>query len=348
MTGFYETTLGQVLTFQRGFDITKKEQTPGEVSIISSSGPSSRHNKYKVKGPGVIIGRKGTLGTVHFSENNFWPHDTTLWIKDFKGNNPKFIYYFLKTLRLENFDTGSSNPTLNRNHIHKIKIFFPEEKMIQDKIAAILSAYDDLIENNKRRIALLEKMAEEIYREWFVRFRFPGYQTAEFEKGIPKSWEIVKLGNMVKIEKGLSYKGKYLDGNGAFLVNLKCFTTSGGYRLEGEKYYSGPFTEKHKVSEGDIIIANTDLTQDGGIIGNPEIIPEGFHNNDLIISHHLCAVRLGERLKQKNFIFHTLKTNAFKGHAKGFANGATVLGLRKEEIERYQFLLPPENWKSVV
>ena len=153
MKGFHETTLGSVVTFQRGFDITKNEQTPGHVQIISSSGPSSTHDKYKVIGPGVIIGRKGTLGTVHYSENNFWPHDTTLWVKDFNGNNPRFIYYFLQTLKLENFDTGSSNPTLNRNHIHKIKIIFPLRSR-QDKIAAILSAYDDLIENNKRRIAI--------------------------------------------------------------------------------------------------------------------------------------------------------------------------------------------------
>jgi type I restriction enzyme S subunit len=201
MKGFHETTLGSVVTFQRGFDITKNEQTPGHVQIISSSGPSSTHDKYKVIGPGVIIGRKGTLGTVHYSENNFWPHDTTLWVKDFNGNNPRFIYYFLQTLKLENFDTGSSNPTLNRNHIHKIKIIFPLRSR-QDKIAAILSAYDDLIENNKRRIAILEKMAEEIYREWFVRFRFPGYQEAKFEKGIPKGWGLKRVDSIGKVVTG--------------------------------------------------------------------------------------------------------------------------------------------------
>lgn len=95
MTGFNEVRLGEVLTFQRGFDITKSEQTEGEVPIISSSGISSYHNKWKVKGPGVIIGRKGTLGTVHFIHTNYWPHDTTLWVKDFKGNDPGFLNYFL-------------------------------------------------------------------------------------------------------------------------------------------------------------------------------------------------------------------------------------------------------------
>jgi|TARA_Y100001001_G_scaffold164697_1_gene198124 type I restriction enzyme, S subunit len=190
---FLEMTLGDVVTFQRGFDITKAEQLPGAVPIVSSSGISSYHNKVKATAPGVIIGRKGTLGTVHFMGQDYWPHDTTLWVKDFKGNVPQFVAYFLRTLALENFDTGSSNPTLNRNHIHKIKVLFPKDAGTQRKIAAILTAYDDLIEVNKRRITLLEKMAEELYREWFVRLRFPGYQNTRFVKGVPEGWEVVEL-----------------------------------------------------------------------------------------------------------------------------------------------------------
>src|SRR5688572_16460315 len=150
MIGFHQVRLGDVLTFQRGFDITKSEQSEGSVPIVSSSGVTSYHNVWKVNGPGLVIGRKGTLGTVHFIRPNFWPHDTTLWVKDFKGNDPRFLSYFLKTLKLENFDVGASNPTLNRNHVHKIKILFPKKVDTQKRIAAILSAYDELIENNKR------------------------------------------------------------------------------------------------------------------------------------------------------------------------------------------------------
>lgn len=192
MSIFKEYLLGDLLRFQRGYDITKKEQADGPIPIVSSSGVHSYHSVAKVEGPGVIIGRKGTLGTVHYLKGGFWPHDTTLWVKDFKGNDPRFLYYFLQTLQLENFDTGSSNPTLNRNHVHKIKVIFPN-RPVQEKIAAVLSAYDDLIENNKRRITLLENMAEEIYREWFVRFRFPGWQEAEFEKGQPAGWTHQKI-----------------------------------------------------------------------------------------------------------------------------------------------------------
>ena len=189
---FDEVRVGDVLTFQRGFDITKIDQAEGSIPIVSSSGTSSFHNRWKVDGPGVVIGRKGTLGTTHFLNSKFWPHDTTLWVKDFKGNDPKFLYYFLQTLHLENFDSGSSNPTLNRNHLHKIKVRFPQTLKTQQKIAAILASYDDLISNNQRCIGLLAPMAEDIYREWFVRLRFPGHKQAKVEKGVLEGWSLVR------------------------------------------------------------------------------------------------------------------------------------------------------------
>lgn len=134
--------LQDLVLFQRGFDITKSEQTPGPYPVISSSGTTSYHSEYKARGPGVVIGRKGTLGAVHFTEDNYWPHDTTLWSKDLKGNNPRFVYYFLRTLDFRRFNVGNSNPTLNRNHIHDMPVLIPPRD-VQDHIAAILGAYDD-------------------------------------------------------------------------------------------------------------------------------------------------------------------------------------------------------------
>jgi len=188
--------LGEALTFQRGFDITKKEQREGPYQVFSSSGPKSTHTEYKLKGPGVIIGRKGTLGSVFFTNDNYWPHDTTLWVKDFHGNNPKFAYYFIQTMGFEILDVGAANPSLNRNHIQRIPVRYPPLST-QRKIAAILSAYDDLIENNLRRIKILEEMAQNLYREWFVKFRFPGHQHTRFTDSplgqIPEGWEVRRL-----------------------------------------------------------------------------------------------------------------------------------------------------------
>jgi len=310
---------------------------------------------HKLKKGDIVFGRKGAVERHAFigSVGDGWIQGSDclrLRICSERINNRFISYYFITKSHQDWMQAlcsfGATMASLNQDIVKLITLPLPS-KDEQDKIAAILSAYDDLIENNKRRIALLENMAEEIYREWFVRFRFPGYQTTPFEKGIPKEWPIKEIGSLVKFDKGLSYKGAYLSDAGSVLVNLKCFSPGGGYRLEGEKYYSGSFSERHKVEEGDIILANTDLTQDGGIIGNPEVIPEGFHDNELLISHHLCAVRLGEAFSYaKYFFYHTLKTGSFKGHARGFANGATVLGLRTIEIERYKLLLPPDDMIS--
>ncbi len=171
-----KTTLGDQLTFQRGFDITKDEQSDGPYPVYSSSGPKSTHFEYKLEGPGLIIGRKGTLGSAFFEEGRYWPHDTTLWVKDFRGNDAKFAYYFVQTMHFEQYDAGASNPSLNRNHIHSIPILWPSLEE-QRRIAGILSAYDDLIENCQRRIRILEEMARSLYREWFVHFRYPGHES---------------------------------------------------------------------------------------------------------------------------------------------------------------------------
>src|SRR5258708_7980257 len=180
--------LSDLVLFQRGFDITKAEQKDGSIPVISSSGIQSYHSEAKVKGPGVVIGRKGTLGSTYFTGTDYWPHDTTLWSKDFRGNDPRYVYYFLKTLNLKSFDTGNSNPTLNRNHIHGMEIQIPDHKT-QLAISSILVPYDDLIANNARRLELLEQSARLLFEEWFVRLRYPGHESDKIIDGTPIGWE---------------------------------------------------------------------------------------------------------------------------------------------------------------
>ncbi|WP_417842469.1 restriction endonuclease subunit S [Thalassospira sp.] len=121
-----ETIVSDQLILQRGFDITKKEQRSGTIPVVSSGGIKSYHDTAMVNGPGVVIGRKGSLGTVHFVEGPYWPHDTTLWVKDFKGNIPKIIYYFFRSLDVSGLDSGAANPALNRNAVHPIKTRWPK------------------------------------------------------------------------------------------------------------------------------------------------------------------------------------------------------------------------------
>lgn len=213
-------TLQDLVTLQRGFDITKAEQKEGEVPVISSSGFSSWHNEAMVEGPGIIIGRKGSLGTVHYSEIAYWPHDTTLWSKLLHGNNPRFVYYALKVLNLERFNVGGANPTLNRNHIHGLPIFLPS-RSTQDEVARILTAYDEFIENNRKRIGLLEEAARLLYREWFVHFRFPGDEHVKVVNGLPEGWAPRTIKEMTDfLGRGISPS---YDEEAEFLVvNQKC------------------------------------------------------------------------------------------------------------------------------
>jgi type I restriction enzyme S subunit len=199
--GWKSCSLGDVLTLQRGFDLPERDRQKGYVPIVSSSGISGYHNVAKVASPGVVTGRYGTLGEVFYIEEDFWPLNTTLYVRDFKGNDPRFLSYFLRTLNLEHQNTAGAVPGLNRNALHLLPVCIPSLP-IQRKIAAILSAYDDLIENNMRRIAILEEMAQSLYREWFVHFRFPGHEKksmVESQSGmIPEGWEVVKLGDIAQ------------------------------------------------------------------------------------------------------------------------------------------------------
>lgn len=335
MSGFDEYKLGDLLTFQRGFDITKSEQKEGEVPIVSSSGISSFHNQPKSSAPGVVIGRKGSLGTVHYLKINYWPHDTTLWVKDFKGNEPGFIYYFLQTLHLENFDVGSSNPTLNRNHLHKIRVLFPKEQ--QKKIAAVLSAYDDLIDNNRRRIELLERMAEELYREWFVRFRFPGYQQVKFERTVPQGWEPQKLGDLCHlIKRGIT--PKYSDDSPRLVINQRCIR-NGGVDLSAARQHDTKAPAEKIIQHADALINSTGV----GTLGRVSIVE--FEPDNLTCDTHVTICRANP--KKVNPYFLACTVARLQQHFENLAVGSTgQTELGREEIAKVKILLPPEDLQT--
>jgi type I restriction enzyme, S subunit len=196
-----ENIFDNFVRLKRGFDLPEAKLNPGPYPVVTSSSITSYHKEFKARGPGVVTGRSGSLGIVQYVPEDYWPHNTALYVRDFRGNFPRYAYYFLQKMRLENFNSGAGVPTLNQNHLHKLKIRIPSVP-IQKKIAGILTAYDDLIENNKRRISLLENLAEEIYREWFVRLRFPGYQKVEITKRVPNGWTLMKVEHAFKFTGG--------------------------------------------------------------------------------------------------------------------------------------------------
>lgn len=206
------------VSLNRGFDLPDDKIVEGDYPVIASTSIKAYHNQYKIKAPIVVTGRSGSLGKVQYVEKDGWPLNTSLYAKDFHGNFPKYVYYFLQTMHLEQFNAGAGVPTLNQNHLHSLKIIV-HEKNKQEEIANILSRYDEAIENNNKRIKLLEQMAQNLYKEWFVRFRFPGWQNAEFENGIPKGWEVKKVGDLLKrLSFGKTYKKDELEKEGNVVV----------------------------------------------------------------------------------------------------------------------------------
>jgi type I restriction enzyme S subunit len=170
-TKFKETKIGQIpegweiktfeefAVLQRGFDLPVQDRQVGQYDLVTSNGVTDTNAEFKVKGPGVVTGRSGTLGSVFYIENNFWPLNTTLYIKDFHGNHEKFVYYKIKSFDVSRFGTGTGVPTLNRNIVHKEIVAVPKYAE-QKKIAEILSTVDEKILVNKKlkeKLTLLKK-----------------------------------------------------------------------------------------------------------------------------------------------------------------------------------------------
>lgn len=185
--GWTTTKIGNEISLQRGYDITKATQRPGRVPVVSAAGILSHHDTALFDGPGVIIGRKGNgIGRPHYVNQPYWPHDTSLFVKDFHGNHPKFVYYFFKWMfpQLNAMDVGSANPTLNRNHVHLLKVLWPPLAS-QERIADILGTLDDKIELNRRMNETLEAMARRLFKSWFVDFD-PVHAKAALRREHPK------------------------------------------------------------------------------------------------------------------------------------------------------------------
>ncbi len=188
------------IKLNRGFDLPDACIEDGPYPVVASTNIKAYHKDYKIDGPAVTTGRSGSLGKVQYIEGRCWPLNTSLYVKDFKGNNPRYVYYFLQTMHLEQYNAGAGVPTLNQNHLHSLKLLV-HEKNEQSRVASILSAYDKLIENNNKRIRILEKMAENLYKEWFVRFRFPGHENVPMENGLPKGWKYFKIEELCYVNK---------------------------------------------------------------------------------------------------------------------------------------------------
>lgn len=258
--------LGDILNFRRGHDLPKKNMSVGKFPVIGSNGIIGFHNEFTTRGPCITVGRSGNVGTPFLSKKDCWAHNTTLYIDDFKGNEPIFIYYFLQTLNLKNYAGGSAVPTLNRNHIHPLDIIYPVNFEEQKAISNILSSLDDKIEVNNAINKKLEEMAEAIFKQWFVDFEFPneegkpykssGGAMVESELGmIPEGWEVSSLDKIAEFLNGLAMQKYRPSENEVGIPVMKIKELRQGFTDKNSDICSENIGSNYIIQDGDIIFS---------------------------------------------------------------------------------------------
>ncbi len=190
--------LGDFVRFVYGKGLPAHNRKAGPVPVYGSAGVIDTHSTALVQGPGVVVGRKGTVGSVYWSERDFYPIDTTYYVVPiFEDIRMRYIYYLLKMLPLPHMNTDVAVPGLSRKNALRLRVTIASPP-IQDRIIEVLSAYDALLENNQRRIQLLEQAARLLYKEWFVHLRFPGHEHVTITNGVPEGWEKKPLSELCK------------------------------------------------------------------------------------------------------------------------------------------------------
>ena len=323
MEEWKECKLGDFFELHRGYDLTKSEIKEGPYPVVCSTSIMGYHNEYKVKAPGVVIGRSGTLGEVQFIDTDYWPHNTSLYVSDFKGNSPKFIKYFLQLFGTGNVGGGSAVPTLNRNHLQALTVRVPPLPT-QQKIAAILSSLDDKIELNNKINENLEQQAQALFKSWFVDFE-------PFGDKMPDGWKVGKLSEIADYLNGLAMqKFRPLEGEEGLPVLKIKELRQGCYDESSELCSPSRVKPEYIIHNGDVIFSwSGSLLVDiwcGGTCG---------------LNQHLFKVTSQKYDKW----FYYLWT---KHHLDRFiflaADKATTMGhIKREELDKAEVVIPSLN-----
>ena len=289
---------------------------------------------------------KNKCGIIH---NNCFK----VWSKTKEVKN-LYIYWYLRQNKIyeyvNNVAAGAAQPDLNHDAFKSIDFIYPNTDT-QDKIVNVLSNYDDLIENNNKRIKILEEMAQKIYKEWFVDFKFPNHETATFKQTdlgeIPSDWEIKKVSEISTLSKGKSYKSSELvEGNeGLPFLNLKCVERDGGFRRDGLKWFDGKYNDTHVVMPEDIIMAVTDMTQERRLVARPARIPHNWYK-EYVMSMDLVKLIANNNI-DKSYFYSLLKYSNFSDEVKNHANGANVLHLNPQNIEQFELIVADEGTRNL-
>lgn len=350
--GWREGHVQDFLILQRGFDLTQKESIEGEVPVYSSSGIAYYHNEAKVKGPGIVTGRKGSVGPVYMIEGDFWPHDTTLWVKDFKGNDVKYIEYFLKFLRLERFDEASSVPTLNRNNVHDVKCVFPPFSE-QIRIAKILSVWDKAITTIEQLLANSQQQKKALMQKLLtgkVRFLKNGANKFEVRKGysksrlgaLPSDWCVETIRKNLWFQEGPGVRNFQFTESGVKLFNgtniqFNNISLSKTTTHISEEEAFGAY--KHfLVDAGDLLIACSGISVDRF---DEKIAFAGEEHLPLCMNTSTMRFKtIDSNVVDIRYFQYFMQSNLFKNQIRRQATGSAQLNFGPSHVAKSYVVLP--------
>ena len=353
ITGYTPTTkkteyYGSMYPFITPTDIAMNSRIVQTERYLSQKGYEHRKNRLLPRDAVCVTCIGATIGKICMTTV---PSATNQQINsivvDQSKHDPYFVYYLLrtKTAVLQNVAGGVATPIVKKSTFTSLKVCVPPLET-QRKIAAILSTYDDLIENNTRRIKILEDMAQTLYQEWFVHFRFPGHENVPMVESslgpIPEGWKIKKLNEVAQLHRGRSYRSVNLveDGEGLPFLNLKNINREGGFRSDGLKWYNGEFKETQVAVSNDIIMALTDVTQDRKVVARSARVPDlGYEK--YVYSMDLLKIEPNESI-QMDFLYALLIYSSFPEKLKEYANGTTVLHLSPSHVQSAELVLPSD------
>ena len=291
----------------------------------------------------ILIPTVGTLGAVSFvNKENCCIAQNLIAIRANETICDKnYLYYYLcdpnTRKRLLNLDIGAVQPSIKVPHLMNLDIYLPSLE-VQKRIGKTLSCLDERIENNDELIGYYHNLIKVLFRGWFI-------------ESSQESWKEAKVGDFITLSRGLSYKGAYLSDSDCDtpMINLGNILPDSKFRPEKMKFYKGDYKDKHIIKPGDVIVANTDLTQDRLVLGSAILVPR-LEYKTMICTHHISIVK--ECKISKYFILGLLNSPKYRDRVTGFATGTTVLGLPDETILNYSFLLPPteliERYEKIV
>ncbi len=351
MSKLEECILGDLVEFQRGYDLPKSKFVEGKYPVQSSNGILGYHNEYKVEGPGITIGRSGTVGNPHLIRENFFPHNTSLFVKEFKGNDIEYIYYLLQYLDLGNQKSGSGVPTMNRNHLHPIKIRAYRDKTCQQRTIKILSLIDKKIQINNQINQELEAMAKTLYDYWFVQFDFPDqngkpYKSSggkmvyhpELKREIPVRWGVTKLNEVVDLISGYPFSSNDYVTSGKYkLYTIK--NVQDGYTVDKVDNYldflPSNMSDECQLRRGDLIMS---LTGNVGRVGM-------VYEDDVLLNQRVLKLNPINKT-HKSFIYSFFRSDVTKAHLENMSTGTSQKNLSPIDIGNMMIPFPSESLLS--